>query len=146
MIKYNEKCVTLYRRAYAVPSKKDARMGGTLHNVKSVIDALSVGFLKPRKFQLCVKDNVRSECYGYAIMASRGVHEGILYPQGTLFRRNLQHTGVGSHSTSQLARVFSRPQWQTSRGGSLRFCVIVGIVFKQNCLIGFLRHLKFIIL
>ena len=68
-----------------MPSEKDARMGGTLHNVKSVIDALSVGFLKPRKFQLCVKDNVRSECYGYAIMVSRGVHEGILYPQGTLF-------------------------------------------------------------
>ena len=53
-----------------MPSEKDARMGGTLHNVKSVIDALSVGFLKPRKFQLCVKDNVRSECYGYAIMVS----------------------------------------------------------------------------
>ena len=61
------KCVNLQRRAYAVPSEKDARMGGTLHNVKSVIDALSIGFLKPRKFQLCVKDNVRSECYGYAM-------------------------------------------------------------------------------
>ena len=70
-----------------MPSKKDARLGGTLHNVKSVIDALSVGFLKYRKFELCVKDNVRSECYEYAIMVSRGVHEGILYPQGTLSRR-----------------------------------------------------------
>lgn len=28
------------------------------------------------------------------------MHEGILYPQGTLFRRYVQHTGVGSHSTS----------------------------------------------
>ena len=101
-------------------------MGGTLHNVKSVIDALSVGFLKPRKFQLCVKDNVRSECYGYAIMVSRGVHEGILYPQGTLFRRYVQHTGVGSHSTSSHTRVFLGPQERTSRDGSLRFCVIEG--------------------
>lgn len=126
MIQYNEKCVTLLRRAYAVPSEKDARMGGTLHNVKSVIDALSVGFLKPRKFQLCVKDNVRSECCGYAIMVSRGVHEGILYPQGTLSRRYVQHTGVGSHSTSSHTRVFLGPQERTSRGGSLRFCVIVG--------------------
>ena len=33
-------------------------------------------------------------------MVSRGVHEGILYPQGTLFRRYVHHTGVGSHSTS----------------------------------------------
>ena len=29
--------------------------------------------------------------------------EGILYPQGTLFRRYVQHTGVGRHSTSQQA-------------------------------------------
>ena len=29
------KCVNLQRRAYAVPSEKDARMGGTLHNVKA---------------------------------------------------------------------------------------------------------------
>ena len=62
-----------------MPSKKDARVGGALHNVKSVIDALSVGFLKPRKFQLCVKDNVRSECYGYAIKVSRGVHVRVYY-------------------------------------------------------------------
>ena len=79
MIQYNEKCVTLHRRAYAVPSEKDARMGGTLHNVKSVIDALSVGFLKPRKFQLCVKDNVRSECYGYAIKKYPGVCMRVYY-------------------------------------------------------------------
>ena len=72
LIQYNEKCVTLHRRAYAVPSEKDARMGGTLHNVKSVIDALSIGFLKPEKFQLLVKDNVRSECYGYAIKSIPG--------------------------------------------------------------------------
>lgn len=29
------KCVNLQRRAYAVPSEKDARRGGTLHNVKA---------------------------------------------------------------------------------------------------------------
>lgn len=45
---FDENCVTLYRRAYAVPSEKDARMGGTLHNVKSVIDALSIGCLNLR--------------------------------------------------------------------------------------------------
>lgn len=28
------------------------------------------------------------------------MREGILYPQGTLFRRYVQYTGVGSHSTS----------------------------------------------
>ena len=62
-----------------MPSEKDARMGGTLHNVKSVIDALSVGFLKPRKFQLCVKDNVRNECYGYAIKKYPGVCMRVYY-------------------------------------------------------------------
>ena len=46
LLVFGEKCVSLQRRAYAVPSKKDARMGGTLHNVKSVIDALSIGRLK----------------------------------------------------------------------------------------------------
>ena len=35
LIVYDEKCVTLQRRAYAVPSKKDVRLGGTLHNVKA---------------------------------------------------------------------------------------------------------------
>ena len=30
-----EKVLTLHRRAYAVPSEKDVRMGGTLHNVKA---------------------------------------------------------------------------------------------------------------
>ena len=48
LLVFGEKCVTLYRRAYAVPSEKDARMGGTLHNVKSVIDALSIGCLNLR--------------------------------------------------------------------------------------------------
>ena len=37
LIVYDEKCVTLQRRAYAVPSKKDVRLGGTLHNVKTII-------------------------------------------------------------------------------------------------------------
>lgn len=44
----------------------------------------------------------------------------------------MQHTGVGNHSTSQLARVFSGPQWQTSRVGGLRFfCYIdnVNLIF-----------------
>ena len=35
-----------------VPSKKDARMGGTLHNVKSVIDALSIGCSEREKFKI----------------------------------------------------------------------------------------------
>ena len=35
LIVFDENCVTLHRRAYAVPSEKDARMGGTLHNVKA---------------------------------------------------------------------------------------------------------------
>ena len=35
LIVYDKKCVTLQRHAYAVPSKKDARLGGTLHNVKA---------------------------------------------------------------------------------------------------------------
>ena len=133
----------MQRRAYAVPSEKDARMGGTLLNVKRH-RCFVCWFLKPRKFQLCVKDNVRSECYGYVIMVSRGVHEGILYPHGTLFRRYVQHIGVGRHSTSSHTRVFLGPQERTSRVGGLRFCVIVGIVFKQNCLIGFLGRLNII--
>ena len=45
---FDKKCVPLQCRAYAVPSEKDARMGGTLHNVKSVIDALSIGCLNLR--------------------------------------------------------------------------------------------------
>ena len=48
-------------------------------------------------------------------MVSQGVHEGILYPQGTLFWRYVQYTGVGSHSTSSPTRVFSGPQKRTSR-------------------------------
>ena len=32
---FDKKCVPLQCRAYAVPSKKDARMGGTLHNIKA---------------------------------------------------------------------------------------------------------------
>ena len=35
LIVYDKKNVTLQCRAYAVPSKKDARLGGTLHNVKA---------------------------------------------------------------------------------------------------------------
>ena len=35
LIVYDKKYVTLQRHAYAVPSKKDARLGGTLHNVKA---------------------------------------------------------------------------------------------------------------
>ena len=35
LIVYDEKSVPLQRRAYAVPSEKDARMGVTLHNVKA---------------------------------------------------------------------------------------------------------------
>ena len=35
LLVFGEKCVSLQRRAYAVPSKKDARMGGTQHNVKA---------------------------------------------------------------------------------------------------------------
>ena len=35
MIVYDKKCVTLQRCAYAVLSKKNARLGGTLHNVKA---------------------------------------------------------------------------------------------------------------
>ena len=47
--------------------------------MKSVIDALFSGSLKPEKFQLLVKNNVRSECYGYAIIVSRGVHVRVYY-------------------------------------------------------------------
>ena len=44
--------------------------------IKSVIDALSCGFLKLPHSDLPVKDNVGSECYGYAIIVSRSVLRG----------------------------------------------------------------------
>ena len=54
-------------------------MGGALHYYKASSMLCLFGFLKPRKFQLCVKDNVRSDCYGYAIIVSRGVHVRVCY-------------------------------------------------------------------
>ena len=46
------------------------------------------GKLKPRKFQVIVKNNARSDCYGYAQRCVPGcAHEGILYPQSTLYRK-----------------------------------------------------------
>ena len=35
LLMFNENCVILQRRTYAVLSEKDVRMGGTLHNVKA---------------------------------------------------------------------------------------------------------------
>lgn len=35
MLIFDENCVTLQHHAYAMPLKQDARMGGTLHNVKA---------------------------------------------------------------------------------------------------------------
>ena len=68
------------------------------------------------------------------------MHEGILYPQGTLFRRYVQHTGVGSHSTSSHTRVFLGPQERTSRVGGLRFCVYCSYITHNNSSIRSRRH------
>lgn len=79
-------------------------MGGTLHKIKSVIDALSLGLLNLGNSNSLLKDNVRNECYGYAFQcSSESACEGILYPHSTFLRRYVQHTGVGRHSTSRQA-------------------------------------------
>ena len=56
-----KKYVTLQRRAYAVPSEMDARMGGTLHNVKASL-MLCFWLYEPRKFIKLIRNNVGSEC------------------------------------------------------------------------------------
>ena len=56
-----EKCVILQCRAYAVPSEKDARMGGTLHNVKAS-SMLCFWMYEPRKFIKLIRNIARSEC------------------------------------------------------------------------------------
>ena len=58
---------------------KDVRMGGTLHNVKRH-RCLSCGCSEPENFELLVKDNVRSDCYGYVIIVTRSVLRGYFYP------------------------------------------------------------------
>ena len=106
LLVFGEKCVTLYRRAYAVPSEKDARMGGTLHNVKSVIDALFCGYSKLPHSKLPVKDNVRSDCCGYAIIVSQSVHARVYYILSAHFSGYVLHSGVGRLSTRSPARLW----------------------------------------
>ena len=110
--------------AYAVPSCYWMRGGvGALHNLKAS-SMLVNRLMEPRKFHLQVYDNVRSECYGYAIIVSRSVLRGYIVSSRTLFRRYVLNTGVGRHSTSSTCMVFLGPHQRTSRDGSLRFFVM----------------------
>ena len=78
-------------------------MGGTLHNVKASLMLCSVDFSKLPHSNLPVKDNARSDCYGYVFVVSRSVQRGYFISSRT-FSGYEQNTGVSRHSTRSLVK------------------------------------------
>ncbi len=62
-----------------------------------------VDFSKLPHSKLPVKDNVRSDCYGYVTIVSRSVQRGYFISSRT-FSGYGQDTGVSRHSTRSLVR------------------------------------------
>lgn len=69
---------------------------------------------------MIVENNVRSDCYGYAISCPGVCREGILYPHKHTFPGSCYILGVGRHSTSSLSQVFLHlGSPRTSRSGQV---------------------------